>query len=181
MKISPISTHLVLMKDGGISHLLVEYLRFWTSGICLGYHVKAQLFFSAKWRSKQTTDSLPLWSRILDVLPVALLVLFPVTLPVKLPALHLVALLVLLLDALLVPLPVALSVMFQILTSLKWMSLLNSLVLCFVAFCNFSLCETGCLEDRSLGLSQVYGILWAHLGYLSNIGMPWDIIGKCLM
>ncbi len=23
------------------------------------------------------------------------------------------------------------------------------LVLCFIAFCNFSLCETGCLEDRS--------------------------------
>ncbi len=35
------------------------------------------------------------------------------------------------------------------------------------------------LQFLTLGLSQVYGILWAHLGYLSNIGMPWDIIGKC--
>ena len=35
--------------------------------------------------------------------------------------------------------------------------------------------------DMIIGLSQVYRILWAHLGYLSNIGMLWDIIGKCLM
>ncbi len=30
----------------------------------------------------------------------------------------------------------------------------------------------------SFGLSQVYGILWPILGYLSNMGMPWKRIGK---
>ena len=105
--------------------MLVEYLPFWASGIYIGYHVRAQLFLSAKWPSTQRTNSFPLWSRILDVLPVVLPILFPATLPVKLPALHpvplpvllpvalpellLVALPVLVPVALLAPLPVTIS------------------------------------------------------------------------
>ena len=91
--------------------MLVEYLPFWTSGICIGYHVRVQLFFSAKWGSRQRTDSFPLWSQILNVPPVALPVLFPVTFPVKLPALHPVPIPELLPVALPVLLPVALPVM----------------------------------------------------------------------
>ena len=66
----------------------MNILSFWTSGICQAYHVGAQLFFSAIFGSRQRTNYLPLWSRILDVLPVALPVPFPVTLPVTLPALY---------------------------------------------------------------------------------------------
>ena len=61
--------------------------------------------------------SFPLWSRTLDVIPVALPALFPLTFPVILPALHLVALpvllpvllLIALLAALLAALPVIIS------------------------------------------------------------------------
>ena len=35
--------------------------------------------------------------------------------------------------------------------------------------------------EPTIALSQVYEILWAHLGYLSNMGMPWEITGKCLL
>ena len=45
MKINPINTHLVLSKDRAVLHLLVEYLPLWTSGIYIGYHVRAQLLF----------------------------------------------------------------------------------------------------------------------------------------
>ena len=94
--------------------MLVEYLLFLTSEICIGYHVRAQLF-PAKWGSIQRTDSFPLRRQVLDVLPVALPGLFLVTLPVALPALLpvllTVALPVILLAALPVLLPVALPVM----------------------------------------------------------------------
>ncbi len=33
-------------------------------------------------------------------------------------------------------------------------------------------------KNLFMGLSQVYGILWPILGYLSNTGMPWKSIGK---
>ena len=47
--------------------------------------------------------------------------------------------------------------------------------------CGLSPCPIHLGSNVSIGLSQVYGILWAHLWSLSNIGMPWEIIGKCLM
>ncbi len=90
MKIGPITTHLILFKNRR------NILSFWASGICQAYLVGAQLFFSAIFGSRQRTKFFPLWSGILDVLPVALPVPFPVTpsvtLPVTLPALRLVAL-----------------------------------------------------------------------------------------
>ena len=126
--------------------MLVEYLPFWTSGICIGYHVRAQLFSSAKWGSRQRTDSFPLWSRILDGIPVALPVLFPVTLPVKLPALHPVAipvllpvaLPVLLQAALPVVLPVALPVIISNFNILKVGELIEFLFYVLLPFVNLA-------------------------------------------
>ena len=133
--------------------MLVEYLPFWVPGICIGYHVRAQFFFSAKWGSRQRTNSFPLWSRILDVLPVALPVLFPVTLPVKLPALHPVtlpvllpvALPVLLLAALPVLLLVALPVL--LLAALPVLLLVALLAALPVMISNFSILKVDVLIE----------------------------------
>ncbi len=106
-------------------------------------------------------NSFPLWSRILDVLPVALPALFPVTLqvtlpslcPVALPVLLLVALPVILLAALLLLLLIALLAVLPVMifnfNILKVDELIEFLFYILLPFCNFSLCETGCLEDRS--------------------------------
>ena len=62
-KIGPIITHLFCLRIEAFCTCQQHILPFWPSRISIGYHVRAQLFFSAKWASRQKTNSIPLWSQ----------------------------------------------------------------------------------------------------------------------
>ena len=112
-KMGPIATHLVLIMDGCILDLLWNMSRISCRGTAFLFSHNMEL----------RTNCFPLWSRMLDVLPVALRILFPATLPVLFldtlpvilcPVALLVLLSVLLPVALLDVLPVALPWLFPV-------------------------------------------------------------------